>query len=166
MQILITVSTTSPTQSKSMLFQLTWAFRLSIVRHPSSARRSSVRQHFQPSSPSKPMGLSKPNFIRSLSGMGERKFIHGAWVTWPRWPPSSPINGKHTLKKLLHRNRKTTGLVAWYEVSRTWSLQSFFFKRRLCIDIFLSWSTLIRLAFMRKCLNKRFLRKKSFKSQV
>ena len=36
---------------------------------------------------SKATGLSKPNFILSLSWMRERKFVCGVWVTWPRWPP-------------------------------------------------------------------------------
>ena len=36
---------------------------------------------------SKTLGQSKPNFIWSLSGMGERKFVRGVYVTWPRWPP-------------------------------------------------------------------------------
>ena len=47
----------------------------------------SVVYHFQRSSSPKPLGLSKPKFIWSLTGMGERKFVHGVWVTWPRWPP-------------------------------------------------------------------------------
>ena len=42
---------------------------------------------FQRSSSPKSLGQSKPNFIWSLSGMGERKFVHRVWVTWPRWPP-------------------------------------------------------------------------------
>ena len=47
----------------------------------------SIDHHFQrPSSP-KPLGQSKPNFVWILSGMGERKFVHGVWVTWPGWPP-------------------------------------------------------------------------------
>ena len=46
-----------------------------------------VCQHFQTSSPQKPLGQSKSNFIWSLNGMGERKFIQLVQVTWPRWPP-------------------------------------------------------------------------------
>ena len=42
-------------------------------------RRPSVvvvrRSHFQTSSPPKPLGQSKPNFMWSLLGKGERKFI-------------------------------------------------------------------------------------------
>ena len=34
-----------------------------------------VRSHFQTSSPLKPLGQSKPNFMWSLLGKGERKFI-------------------------------------------------------------------------------------------
>ena len=29
------------------------------------------------------------NFIWSLHGLRERKFVCGVWVTWPRWPPCS-----------------------------------------------------------------------------
>ena len=36
---------------------------------------------------SKTLGQSKPNFLWSLHGSGEWKFIWGIWVTWPRWPP-------------------------------------------------------------------------------
>ena len=49
--------------------------------------RPSVVHHFQRSSSPKPLGQSNPNFIWSLSGMGEQKFVCGVWVTWPRWPP-------------------------------------------------------------------------------
>ena len=58
-----------------------WVSSIAMVRRPS------VVHHFQRSSSPKPLGLSKPNFIWSLSGMGERKFVRGIWVTWPRWPP-------------------------------------------------------------------------------
>ena len=46
-----------------------------------------VCQHFQTSSPLKPLGRLKPNFIWSLLGTGERKFVQMIQVTWPRWPP-------------------------------------------------------------------------------
>ena len=46
-----------------------------------------VCQHFQTSSPLKPLGWLKPNFIWSLLGTGERKFVQTGLVTWPRWPP-------------------------------------------------------------------------------
>ena len=48
------------------------------IRRPSSSVRPSsvvVRSHFQTSSPLKPLGQSKPNFMWSLLGKGERKFI-------------------------------------------------------------------------------------------
>ena len=46
-----------------------WAYSIAMVRRPS------VVHHIQRSP--KPLGLSKPNFIWSLSGIGERKFILG-----------------------------------------------------------------------------------------
>ena len=42
-----------------------------VRRRPSSV----VRSHFQTSSPLKPLGQSKPNFMWSLIGKGERKFV-------------------------------------------------------------------------------------------
>ena len=33
------------------------------------------------------MGQSKPNFMWSLHGSVEQKFVWGICVTWPRWPP-------------------------------------------------------------------------------
>ena len=45
------------------------------IRRPSSSvRLSSVRSHFQTSS-LKPLGQSKPNFMWSLLGKGEQKFV-------------------------------------------------------------------------------------------
>ena len=45
-----------------------------LIVYPSS-RRPSVVHHFQISSSLKPLGQSKPNFMWSLLGKGERKFI-------------------------------------------------------------------------------------------
>ena len=53
--------------------------------------------HFQRSSSPKPLGQSKPNFMWSLHGSGEWKFVWGIWVTWTRWP-SCPYMVK-TLQK-------------------------------------------------------------------
>ena len=50
-------------------------------------RPSFVRQHFQTSSPLKPLGQLNSNFIWRLLRMGERKFLQMFLVTWPRWPP-------------------------------------------------------------------------------
>ena len=70
-----------------------------------------VCQHFQTSSPLKPLGRLKPNFMWSLLGMGEQKFVQTVQVTWPRWPPC-PYMVK-TLKNLLW-NQKTDDLETWY----------------------------------------------------
>ena len=58
---------------------------------------SSVRQHFQTSSPLKLLGQLNSYFIWRLLRMGERKFVQMVLVTWPRWPPR-PYMVK-TLKK-------------------------------------------------------------------
>ena len=71
----------------------------SIGRHLSSVCMYyvCVCQHFQKSSPLKPLGRLKLNFMWSLLGMGERKFLQMVLVTWPKWPPC-PYMVK-TLKK-------------------------------------------------------------------
>ena len=48
---------------------------------------SSIRQHFQTSSPLKPLGQLNSNFIWRLLRMREWKFVQMVPVTWPRWPP-------------------------------------------------------------------------------
>ena len=46
-----------------------------LIGYPWIRRPSSVRSHFQTFSPLKPLGQSKPNFMWSLLGKGERKFV-------------------------------------------------------------------------------------------
>ena len=43
-------------------------------------------QYFQ-TSPQKLLSRLKPNFIWSLHGMGEKKFVQTVLVTWPKWLP-------------------------------------------------------------------------------
>ena len=71
-----------------------------------------VCHHFQTSSPLKPLGRLKPNFIWSLPGTGEQKFVQMVLVIWPRWSPC-PYMVK-TLKNLLLRNQKAYDLETWY----------------------------------------------------
>ena len=71
-----------------------------------------VCQHFQTFSPLKPLGRLKPNFIWSLLGMGERKFVQTVQVTWPRCSPC-PYMVK-TFKNLLLQNQKAYDLETWY----------------------------------------------------
>ena len=42
---------------------------------------------FKASFPEKPLCRLNPNFMWSLIGVGERKFVQIVPVTWPRWPP-------------------------------------------------------------------------------
>ena len=56
------------------------------LRRP-SVRPSVVRQHFQTSSPLKPLGQLNLNFTWRLLRMQEQKFVQMVLVTWPRWPP-------------------------------------------------------------------------------
>ena len=57
-----------------------WANRIPVTP-------SSVCQHFQTSSPLKPLGQLNSNFIWRLLRMGEQKFVQMVLVTWPRLPP-------------------------------------------------------------------------------
>ena len=75
-----------------------WANSIPVT--PLSVRRlSSVRQHFQTSSPLKPLGQLNSNFIWRLLRTREQKFVQMILVTWPRWPPCPYI--VKTLKKSL-----------------------------------------------------------------
>ena len=65
-----------------------------------------VCQHFQTSSPLKPLGRLKPKFIWSLLRMGERKLVQMVQVTRPRWSPC-PYMVK-TLKIFSGTNRPMT----------------------------------------------------------
>ena len=81
-------------------------------------------QHFQTFSPLKRLGRLKPNFIRSLFGIGEREFVQMVQVTWPRWPPC-PYMVK-TLKNLLLWNQTADDLETWYAASGPRILPSLF----------------------------------------
>ena len=63
-----------------------WAYSIGMLRLPAVVVSPSTH-HFQRSSSQKPLGQSKPNFMWSLHGSGEWKFVWGIWVIWPRWPP-------------------------------------------------------------------------------
>ena len=85
---------------------------------------ASVPQHFQTSSPLKPLGQLNSNFILRLLRMGEPKFVQIVLVTWPRWPPC-PYMVK-PFKNLLLQNQKTDDLGTWYVTFGMWGLPSLF----------------------------------------
>ena len=72
----------------------------------------------------KALDLLNPNFICSLLGAGERKFVQMVQVTWPRCP-QCPYMVK-TLKNLLLRKQKADDLETWYAASGAWVLPSLF----------------------------------------
>ena len=84
----------------------------------------SVCQHFQTSSSPKPLRRLKPNFMWSLHGMGEWKFVRGVQVTWPRCPPC-PYMVK-TFKNLLLWNRWADFHETWYVALKTQAHDSLF----------------------------------------
>ena len=108
-----------------------------VRRRPSVVVRPSVVHHFQRSS-RKPLGLSKPNFIWSLSGMEERKFVREVWVTWPRWPPR-PYMVK-TLQKSSSPEPKGNDLVAWYVAMGT--LGQSYFVQMMTLHVGWPWPML------------------------
>ena len=71
---------------------------------------------------SKPAGLMKPNYMWSLWGMGEWKFIQLIWVTWPRRPPCQYM--VKTLWKSSSQNWKADDIETWYAASGTQALPS------------------------------------------
>ena len=76
-----------------------------------SLRRPSVHQHFQTSSPLKPLGQLNSNFILRLLRTREWKIVQMVLVTWPRWPPHPYNYGKNPLKIFSRtRKRMTLGL--------------------------------------------------------
>ena len=84
--------------------------------------RCVVCQHFQ-TSPLKPLGWLKPNFIWSLLGMGERKFVQMVQVTWPTCPPC--LYMVKTIKNPL-RNQKVNDLETCYAASSARVLPNLF----------------------------------------
>ena len=81
----VTVTLTSDLVSSPESKAPRWAISIPVT--PSSVVCPSVRQHFQTSSPLKPLGQLNSNFIWRLLRMGERQFVQMFLVTWPRWPP-------------------------------------------------------------------------------
>ena len=134
-------------------------YACSVVRCPSV-------HHIQRSFSPKPLGQSKPNFIWSLHGSGERKFIHGVWVTWLRWPPR-PYMVK-PFKNLLLKNQRANDFVAWYVALGPWvhhtlfkwwlsvDLDLFFSKVKFGLLCFYIWRT------VRKSFNGRNLQQKVY----
>ena len=113
---------------------------------------SVVCQHFQTSSQKKkPLGQLKLNFIWSLHGMREWKFVQTVQVTWPRWPPC-PYMVK-TLKTLLLQNRKVDDLETWYATSSAQVLPSLF-KRWPLVDLYLFYSK-VKFGPLCFCMGKR-----------
>ena len=100
-----------------------WAYR--IGRPPSSVCPSFVcRPHSLNIFSSETLGQSKSNFIWSLHGMGERKFVQMKQVTWTSWPPY-PYMVK-TLKNHLLRNQKADDIETWCAALSAWVLPSLY----------------------------------------
>ena len=84
----------------------------------------SVCPHFQTSSPPEPLGRLSSNFMWSILGVGERKFVFFVQVTWPRWP-NFPY-GVKLKKNLLLRNRWADLDETWYVACGTWAHHSLY----------------------------------------
>ena len=59
----------------------------------------------------------KSNYMWSLHGVGEQKFVHNVWVTWPRRPSWSYM--VKTFENLLLKNRMAGDLETWYTALET-----------------------------------------------
>ena len=81
----------------------------------------SVRQHFQTSSPLKPLGQLNSNFIWRLLRTWGWKFVQMVLVSWPRWPPCLYMVRTH-----LPQNQKADDLGAWYIALGVLGLPSLF----------------------------------------
>ena len=81
-------------------------------------------QHFQTSFPSKPLDRLKLNFMWSLHGIWEQKFIQMIQLTGPMWLPC-PYMVK-TLNNLLFWNQKADDFESWYAALGTWVLLNLF----------------------------------------
>ena len=111
---------------------------------------SVVRQHFQTSL--KPLGRLNPNFMCSLLGMGERKFVQMVQVTWPRWPPC-PYMVK-TLKNLILHNQKADDLESWYAAFGARVCTTKLFKWWPWVDLVLFYSK-VKFGPLYFCMGKR-----------
>ena len=97
-----------------------WAYRILMVRRTSVVvvRRPQCSKII-----SKTAWPIKAKFYVEPPGKGERKFVCGIWVTWPRWP-SRPYMVK-PFKNLL-QNRQADFHETWYVASGTPAHQKFF----------------------------------------
>ena len=64
------------------------------------------------------------NFMCSLHGIGEWKFVQMVYVTWPVWPPCPSM--VKTFRNLLPWNQKANDLERWYAASGTRVLPNLF----------------------------------------
>ena len=113
-------------------------------------RRPSVHP-FQRSSP-KPLGQSKPDFMWSLHGSGERKFVRGSWVTWPRWPPCP-----YMVKALQKPSLEPKGQWPWFVALGPWLHQSLFkWWPWVDLDLFYAfvWEKLLESHLMEETCSK------------
>ena len=91
------------------------------LRRPPVRRPSSVCQHFQTSSPFKPLGQLNSNSTWNLLTTRERKFVQMVMVTWRRWPPRPYV--VKPFKNLLLQNQKADDLGTWCVALGGWAYQ-------------------------------------------
>ena len=127
--------------------ELLWSL---FVRRPSV--RASVRQHFQTTSPLKPLSQFCSNFIWSLLRVGERKIAKMVAVRWPRWPPRPYV--VKTFKNLLLQNRECLGSEPLQESSGTGGLPKLL-KELSYIDVWPFYGK-VKFASLCICMGKTF----------
>ena len=94
---------------------------------------------------------SQPNFMWSLLGTGEQKFVQTVQVTWPRWLPCPYL--VKTLKNLLLRNQKADDLEPWYAALGAQVLTNLF-KLWIWVDLDLFYGK-VKFGPLCFCMGKR-----------
>ena len=105
-----------------------------------------ARSNFQRSSSPKPLGQLKQNFMWSLHGSGEQKFVRGIWVTWPWWPPRP-----YMVKTLKISSPEPKGQYPWALVCSIEALGPSIFSNDdyvLTLTYFMTRSNLVPYAFI------------------
>ena len=98
------------------------------------------------------LGQLKPDFMWSLHGMGEWKWVQMVYVTWPRWPPWPDM--VKTFKNFLLLNQKAYVLETWYAALVTQILPNLFnWWPWVDLDLFYSKVKFGPSCF---CMGKRF----------
>ena len=115
-----------------------WISKVKAIHWPLS--KVTQIQHFKTSFPKTTLGQLKPNFVLTLHGILEWKFVQMFRVTWPRWFPGSYV------VKIWKKNSSSEPRSRWF-----WNLVYSFgysstvkFLQMKTLGFFMTWSNLFR----------------------